>query len=99
MESDIDHMHFLIDYGPILSISVIVRHLKQVSSTEIWKMHEKFLKTQFWKHRNFWTKGYFVSSVGNASIDKNKITKYIEEQIWRFIYMTKDRVFFSLDYL
>jgi putative transposase len=78
MESDIDHMHFLIDYDPILSISMIVRHLKQVSSTEIWKTHEKFLKTQFWKHRTFWTKGYFVSSVGNASIDM--ITKYIEEQ-------------------
>jgi putative transposase len=81
MGSDIDHMHFLIDYDPILSISVIVRHLKQISSTEIWKwkMHEKFLKTQFWKHRTFWTKGYFVSSVGNASIDT--ITKYIKKQV------------------
>ena len=69
MESDIDHMHFLIDYDPVLSISMIVRHLKQVSSTEIWKSHEMYLKTQFWKHRTFWTKGYFVSSIGNASID------------------------------
>jgi REP element-mobilizing transposase RayT len=34
MESDIDHMHLLIDYDPILSISVMVRHLKQVSSTD-----------------------------------------------------------------
>ena len=40
--------------------------------------HSKFLKTQFWKHRTFWTKGYFVSSVGNAPIEI--ITKYIDEQ-------------------
>jgi putative transposase len=53
MESDIDHLHFLIDYDPVLSISMIVRHLKQVSSVEIWKKHEKFLRTHFWKHRTF----------------------------------------------
>ena len=41
-------------------------------------LHEKYLKTQFWKHRTFWTKGYFVSSIGNASIDI--ISKYIDEQ-------------------
>ena len=78
MESDIDHIHFLIDYDPILSISMIVRHLKQISSTEIWKLHEKYLKRQFWKHKTFWTKGYFVSSIGNASIDT--ISRYIDEQ-------------------
>jgi putative transposase len=78
MESDIDHLHFLIDYDPILSISMIVRHLKQVSSVEIWKKHEKFLQTHFWKHRTFWTKGYFVSSIGNASIDT--VARYIDEQ-------------------
>jgi len=78
MESDIDHIHFLIDYDLVLSILMIVRHLKQISSTEIWKLHEKYLKTQFWKHRIFWTKGYFVSSIGNASIDT--ISRYIDEQ-------------------
>ena len=45
MESDIDHIHFFINYDPILSISMIVRHLKQISSFEIWKSHEKYLKT------------------------------------------------------
>lgn len=78
MESDIDHIHFLIDYDPILSISMIVRHLKQISAIEIWKLHENYLMKIFWKHRTFWTKGYFVSSIGNASIDT--IHKYIEEQ-------------------
>lgn len=78
MESDVDHIHFLIDYDPIISISMIVRHMKQMSSTRIWQKHENYLKTCFWKHKIFWTKGYFVSSIGNASIDT--ITKYIENQ-------------------
>lgn len=78
MESDLDHIHLLIDYDPVLSISMIVRHLKQISSIEIWKLHEQYLKRHFWKHRTFWTKGYFVSSIGSASIDT--IVKYIKEQ-------------------
>jgi putative transposase len=53
MESDVDHIHFLIDYDPIISISMIVRHMKQMSSTRIWQKHENYLKTCFWKHKPF----------------------------------------------
>jgi putative transposase len=35
-ESDKDHIHFLIRYIPRLSISQIVRRLKQVSTQRIW---------------------------------------------------------------
>ena len=66
------------NYLPKISISMIVRHLKQISTIGIWDIHEKFLKTQFWKHRIFWSDGYFVTSVGNASTET--IIKYIEEQ-------------------
>lgn len=78
IESDVDHIHFLIDYDPIISISMIVRHLKQYSSVAIWKIHSNFLKTHFWKKRIFWTKGYFVSSIGNASSET--IKNYILNQ-------------------
>jgi len=78
IESDYDHIHFLIDYDPIISISMIVRHLKQKSSIEIWKLYPLFLRKHFWYQNFFWTKGYFVSSIGNASIET--ITNYINEQ-------------------
>lgn len=78
MKSDKNHIHFMINYDPDISISQIVRRLKQFSSTQVWKMHNKFLMKHFWKEKTFWTKGYFACSVGDASIDI--IQKYIENQ-------------------
>src|ERR1035437_5970200 len=67
MESDIDHIHFMISYIPRLSVSSIVRALKQESTIGVWRQHETFLKQHFWKERTFWSDGYFVCSVGEAS--------------------------------
>ena len=41
-ESDIDHIHFLIRYIPILSITSIVRKLKQESTYHIWRYQQLF---------------------------------------------------------
>lgn len=49
MESDIDHIHFLIDYMPKISISQIVRVLKQETTIKIWKNTELFSKDIFGK--------------------------------------------------
>jgi len=49
MESDIDHIHFLIRYIPRLSISQIVRRLKQQSTKKIWELHEEQLRKVFWE--------------------------------------------------
>lgn len=78
IETDVDHVHMLIDYDPKLSISMIVRRLKQFSTFEIWKKCPILLNMYFWKRHIFWSKGYFVCSVGNASIET--IKKYIENQ-------------------
>ena len=39
-ESDIDHIHFLIRYIPRLSVTSIVRRLKQQSTMAIWQKHK-----------------------------------------------------------
>jgi putative transposase len=39
METDRDHVHFLIHYIPGLSIAQIVRRLKQESTRQIWLLH------------------------------------------------------------
>lgn len=77
-ESDIDHIHFLIRYIPRLSISSIVRRLKQESATVIWKKHPSILKRNFWNERTFWSDGYFVCSIGEAS--PQTIRQYILSQ-------------------
>ena len=54
MESDIDHIHFLIRYIPRLSITSIVRKLKQESTYHIWRsVHRNYLYTQFWVEKHF----------------------------------------------
>lgn len=78
MNSDIDHLHLLVSMKPSISVSQIVRVLKQESSVYIWKKYKQFLKTHFWKEHTFWSDGYFVTSIGNAN--EKTIQKYIEEQ-------------------
>jgi putative transposase len=78
MESDIDHIHILIDYPPKLSISSIVYRLKAVTTNRIYKKHSVLLKQQYWKENTFWSDGYFVCTTGDACTET--IKKYILEQ-------------------
>ena len=78
-ESDFDHIHFLIRYLPKLSITSIVRKLKQESTYHIWSsVHRNYLHTQFWKEKTFWSDGYFVCSIGESN--PNTIKQYILTQ-------------------
>jgi len=77
-ESDIDHIHFLIRYIPRLSVTSIVRKLKQESTIAIWQKHKNILSKNFWKEHTFWSDGYFVCSIGEASPDT--IRQYILTQ-------------------
>jgi len=78
MESDNDHIHFLIRYIPRISITSIVRKLKQESTIAIWQKHNPILSKNFWKEHTFWSDGYFVCSIGEASPDT--IRDYILSQ-------------------
>lgn len=55
MESDINHIHFLIRYIPRLSVSQIIRRLKQESTRQLWLQHHSTLRQYYWyrkiKHR------------------------------------------------
>ena len=77
-ESDIDHYHFLIRYIPRLSISQIVRRLKQQSTYHIWQLYPTLLRKEYWYKNTFWSAGYFVCSIGEASPDT--IRQYILSQ-------------------
>jgi putative transposase len=78
METDNDHIHFLIRYTPRLSIASIVRKLKQMPTRAVWIDYGELLRKSFWKERTFWSDGYFVCSIGEASPDTVK--RYILSQ-------------------
>lgn len=78
METDKDHLHMMVRSEPKLSPLQIVRRLKQMSTSAVWKKYGDFLRHNFYKEQTFWTDGYFVSSIGNVS--QETIKKYIENQ-------------------
>jgi len=78
MQSDIDHLHILVDAPPTISAFDVVTSLKSISTFRIYKKHRVELKKHFWSENTFWSDGYFVCSTGDASTET--IRKYIEEQ-------------------
>ena len=76
MEGDQDHPHCLVKSEPRISPLAIVRSLKQESTIQLWRVHERELKKHFWKERTFWSDGYFCRTIGNAS--QEIIRHYIE---------------------
>lgn len=78
MESDVDHIHLLIEYPPTLSISSLVHNLKQVTTYRLWDSYPGYMKKHYWSKRTLWSGGYFACSVGNAS--KETVEQYIANQ-------------------
>lgn len=78
MEPDKDHMHFLISYPPSVSVTSIVRKLKQETTIAVWKKYKRLLSLHFWKEHTFWSDGYFVCSIREANPET--IRRYIENQ-------------------
>lgn len=78
MEVDKDHIHLLVRSEPKVSVLSIVRALKSISTRNIWKDYYSELRKEFWYRNMFWSRGYFVCSIGNVSYDT--MVKYIKEQ-------------------
>ena len=78
METDKDHVHILLEYSPKVSVSDIVKQLKQHSTYQMWGYHEEYLTKQYWKHKILWSDGYFSCSIGQVS--QEIIEKYIQNQ-------------------
>ena len=70
-----DHIHMLLSIPPSLSVSEFMGYLKGKSTLMIFERHAN-LKYKYGR-RTFWSKGYYVSTVG---INKATIQKYIREQ-------------------
>lgn len=78
MEINKDHIHFLLKIHPKESISNVVRYLKQHSTYWMWKMHYDYLRQFYRKEHKFWTRGYFVSTIGDYS--EETLKQYIKNQ-------------------
>jgi putative transposase len=75
--TDKDHVHFLVQSVPKYSPKKIVQTIKSITAREIFKQLPE-VKQQLWGGE-FWSDGYFVSTVGTHS-NEEMIKQYIKEQ-------------------
>ena len=71
----VDHVHLLVSIPPKYSVSSFMGYLKGKSAMMIFDRHAN-LKYKF-GNRHFWSRGYYVSTVG---LNEATIAKYVREQ-------------------
>ena len=78
METDKDHIHFLLSYDTTDRVCDIVKIVKQETTYYLWQKYNSVLSKQYWRKKIFWSDGYFACSIGEVS--SATIQKYIESQ-------------------
>lgn len=78
METDKDHIHFLLSYDATDRVCDIVKIVKPETTYYLWQKYNSVLSKQYWKKKIFWSDGYFACSIGEVS--SATIQKYIESQ-------------------
>ena len=74
--TDIDHLHVLLEIPPKMSVSEVVRLIKSNTGTALRKRYS-FLKYVYYGRGGIWSIGYFVSTSG---ISEEVIRNYVEHQ-------------------
>lgn len=58
METDKDHIHYMIETKPNINLLIFVKIIKSYTTYHIWRKYAVYLKKHFWKEKTFWTDGY-----------------------------------------
>ena len=74
---DSDHVHFLIQTVPTISVSKLVKKVKSLTAREIFRNHPE-VRNLLWGGK-FWTGGYYANTVG-AHGREEVIREYIRNQ-------------------
>lgn len=75
--NDGDHVHFLVQSVPTLSVTQIVTIIKSITAREIFKKHKK-VKKKLWGG-SLWSSGYYANTVGQFA-NEEMIINYVKNQ-------------------
>ena len=78
METDKDHIQYMIETEPTISISKVVNLIKSYTTYHIWKSIQNILRIIFGKNIHFGRMDIFSCSAGNVS--EEMLKQYIENQ-------------------
>lgn len=75
--TDEDHVHFLIQSVPILSLTHIVTTIKSITAKQLFQKHPE-IKALLWGGK-FWTSGFYINTVGQYG-NEAIISNYVKQQ-------------------
>jgi REP element-mobilizing transposase RayT len=75
--NDEDHIHFLIQGIPTMSVTRIVQIVKSITARKLFSKHPE-IKKKLWGG-NLWTSGYYANTVGQYG-NEDMIKNYIKNQ-------------------
>ena len=91
--SDKDHVHFLLQSVPTLSVSSIVKIIKGIISRELFKRHKE-IKKELWGGK-LWTSGFYANTVGdygNVEAIRNYVLSQGKEKEYKPIYKSSNQL-------
>ena len=77
IDTDEDHVHFLIQSVPILSPTTIVTTTKSITAKQLFQKHPE-VKALLWGGK-FWTSGFYMNTVGQYG-NEQVIRNYVKQQ-------------------
>ena len=72
-----DHVHFLVQGIPSMSVTRLVTIIKSITARHIFELHPE-VKTKLWGG-NLWTSGYYANTVGQYA-SEDVIRQYVANQ-------------------
>lgn len=72
----IDHVHVMVSIPPKVSVSALMGTLKGKLAIKLFKSYPKLKQKPYWGN-HFWSRGYFVTTVG---VDEEIIRRYVKYQ-------------------
>lgn len=71
-----EHIHMLVSVPPKVSISELMGTLKGKLAIKLFKSYPQLKRKPYWDN-HFWSRGYFVNTVG---INEDMIRRYVQYQ-------------------
>jgi len=75
--SDQNHVHYLVQLAPKMSVSEAVRIIKSITGRRMFKLHPEIKKIL--RKGQFWSEGYWACTVGQHMSEKS-IREYVKNQ-------------------
>ncbi|WP_394355512.1 IS200/IS605 family transposase [Spirosoma validum] len=71
-----DHVHLMYSSPPKYNVADVLGTIKRKTAINMFKAFPRLKKKPYWRN-HFWSRGYFISTIG---LDEDKIRRYIKYQ-------------------